>query len=233
MHLICPHCCVGIDREDLQTTQEMVCPSCGSGFRLEQGATTGWSSQSPRAVGRFELLEAVGSGAFGTVYKARDPNLDRIVALKVPRTGTVAGPEDLDRFLREARSVAQLRHPSIVPVHGVGQEGGLPFLVCDFVHGVTLADRLTAGLPTPHEAARLATALADALQYAHAAGVVHRDVKPSNIMLDAVGVPHLMDFGLAKRDAGEATMTADGQVLGTPAYMAPEQDRGEWDRGES
>jgi tRNA A-37 threonylcarbamoyl transferase component Bud32 len=149
------------------------------------------------------------------------------VAVKVPRAGNLAEGQDLDRFLREARSVAQLRHPGIVPVHEVGQEDGLPFLVSDFVEGVTLADLLTARRPGFREAAELVAACADAVQYAHQCGVVHRDVKPSNIMLDGDGRPHLMDFGLAKREAGEITMTVDGQVLGTPAYMSPEQARGE------
>src|SRR5262249_28197313 len=115
----------------------------------------------------------------------------------------------------------------IVPVHEVGEHEVAPYLVSDFVQGVTLADLLTARRPPPREAARLVAAVADALQYAHEHGVVHRDVKPSNIMLDDAARPHLMDFGLAKREAGEITMTLDGQVLGTPAYMSPEQARGE------
>jgi len=180
-----------------------------------------------RLVGRFELLGIVGVGAFGTVYKARDPELDRIVAIKVPRASSLARVEDQDRFLREARSVAQLRHPGIVPVYEVGQHDGRPFLVSDFVEGHTLAEILTARRPTFHESALILAAIADSLQFAHERGVVHRDVKPSNIMLDEVGAPHLMDFGLAKREAGEVTMTIEGQVLGTPAYMSPEQARGE------
>jgi tRNA A-37 threonylcarbamoyl transferase component Bud32 len=180
-----------------------------------------------RDLGKFELLDIVGQGAFGTVYKARDARLDRVVAIKVPRAGNLAGPQELDRFLREARSVAQLRHPSIVSVHEVGQYEGVPYLVSDFVDGLTLADKLSAGRLTAAEAAGLIASLADALQYAHDKKVVHRDVKPSNIMLGEDGKPCLMDFGLAKREAGEITMTLDGQVLGTPAYMSPEQARGE------
>src|SRR5262249_6158937 len=158
--------------------------------------------------------------------KARDPELGRWVAIKVPRAGSLAGKEDLDRFVREARSVAQLRHPSIVSVYDVGQNDSVPYLVSELVEGMTLADLLTARRRTPREAAELTAAVADALQYAHERGVVHRDVKPSNIMLDNDGRPHLMDFGLAKRDAGDVTMTLDGQVLGTPAYMSPEQVAG-------
>jgi WD40 repeat protein len=123
--------------------------------------------------------------------------------------------------------VAQLRHAGIVPVHEVGEHESVPYLVSDFVRGVTLSDLLTARRPPPREAARLVAEVADALQYAHERGIVHRDIKPSNILLDDEGHPHLMDFGLAKRDAGEITMTLEGQVLGTPAYMSPEQARGE------
>jgi serine/threonine protein kinase len=227
MHIICPHCHSPIELVAPPAPDEVLCPSCGSSFRLERGTTTSGGAGPPRRLGRFELLTVVGSGAFGTVYRARDPNLDREVAVKVPRAGNLADGQDLDRFLREARSVAQLRHPSIVPVHEVGQEDGLPFLVSDFVEGVTLADLLTARRPGFREAAELVAACAEALQYAHQCGVIHRDVKPSNIMLDGDGRPHLMDFGLAKREAGEITMTLDGQLLGTPAYMSPEQARGQ------
>src|SRR5262249_51436581 len=153
--------------------------------------------------------------------------LDRVVAIKVPRAGSLATDEDRDRFLREARSVAQLRHGAIVPLHEVGEHEGVPYLVSEFVQGVTLADLLTARRPPPRGAALLVAEVAGALQYAHDQGVIHRDVKPSNILLDEEGGPHLMDFGLAKRAVGEITMTLEGQVLGTPAYMSPEQARGE------
>ena len=227
IHILCPHCRNPIELVGL-TVDDVVCPACGSTFRLERESTASWGLRGDdRRLGRFELIEAVGVGAFGTVYKARDPQLDRIVAIKVPRAGNLATDEDRDRFLREARSVAQLRHPGIVPVHEVGEHEGLPYLVSDFVRGVTLSDLLTARRPPPREAAGLIAEVADALQYAHERGVVHRDIKPSNIMLDDDGRPHLMDFGLAKRDAGEVTMTLDGQVMGTPAYMSPEQARGE------
>jgi serine/threonine protein kinase len=230
VHIRCPHCRNPISLVDLPA-EEVVCPSCGSSFRLERESTAPWSPRGgQRRLGRFELIEAVGMGAFGTVYKARDPQLDRVVAIKVPRAGNLATDEDRDRFLREARSAAQLRHPGIVPVHEVGEHEEAPYLVSDFVRGLTLSDLLTGRRPSPHEAARLVAEIADALQYAHDRGVVHRDVKPSNILLDDEGRPHVMDFGLAKRDAGEVTMTLDGQVLGTPAYMSPEQARGEGHR---
>jgi tetratricopeptide (TPR) repeat protein/tRNA A-37 threonylcarbamoyl transferase component Bud32 len=246
LHLLCPHCRSPI--ELLDAGDEVLCPSCGSSFQLDRESTREWDPKLGRGrLGRFDLMEVVGTGAHGTVYRARDRDLDRSVALKVPRAGSLIG---LDRFLREARSVARLRHPGIVPVHEVGEESGTPYLVTDFIEGVSLAEYLS-GRRLPHrQAAELIARVAEALQYAHEQGVVHRDVKPSNILLEcrlpkedgggdgevaaspvgnwqtAIGRPKLVDFGLAKRDAGEVTMTADGQILGTPAYMSPEQAGG-------
>jgi WD40 repeat protein/tRNA A-37 threonylcarbamoyl transferase component Bud32 len=228
MELVCPHCHNTVDLGHGPAPDEVLCAVCGSSFRIEPTQTTDWSAgDDRRTLGKYQLLEAVGVGAFGTVYKARDPDLDRVVAIKVPRAGTLAGKGELERFQREARSVAQLRHPFLVSVYEVGQSAEVPYLVSEFVHGVTLADHLSARQPTPREAADLIARLAEALHYAHEMGVVHRDVKPANIMLSGDGTPRLMDFGLAKRDVGDVTVTVEGQVLGTPAYMSPEQARGE------
>src|SRR5262249_18819658 len=192
MSIICPLCQNSIELAEIRAGEELLCPLCGSNFRLEPQQSTVLVSPTGRgAVGRFELIDTVGSGAFGTVYKARDSELDRIVAVKVPRAGNLASAADLDRFLREARSVGQLGHPAIVTVHEVGQDKDLPYLVSDFVQGVTLADLMTGRRPPPRETAQLIAAVADALQYAHERGVVHRDVKPSNIMLGDDGAPHL------------------------------------------
>src|SRR5262245_28417190 len=223
MQVTCPHCSNEIELTAKTAPEEVRCASCGTAFHLEPKETKDWKSgESQQVIGRFSILEMVGAGGFGTVYRAHDPKLDRTVAVKVPRRTAGFNPaesEDRDRFLREARSVAQLRHPSIVPVYEVGEQDGQPFLVSEFVAGVTLADQLTARRPTFRQAAELVGAVADALQFAHERGVVHRDIKPSNIMIGDDGTPHVMDFGLAKRDAGEITMTIDGQLLGTPAYM--------------
>jgi predicted negative regulator of RcsB-dependent stress response len=188
---------------------------------------------SGRRVGKFVLLDELGSGGFGTVWRARDGELDRLVAIKLPHAGRFSSPQDQERFLREGRNAARLRHTNIVSVHEAARHEGLPYLVTDFVAGVNLADYLSGRRLTFRESAELAAQVSDALAYAHGLGVVHRDVKPSNIMLEVpagtgpVGKPLVMDFGLALRDGGEATLTVEGQVLGTPAYMSPEQAAGQ------
>jgi eukaryotic-like serine/threonine-protein kinase len=185
-------------------------------------------AESPRRLGKFELLEELGLGSFGHVFRARDTELGRIVAIKLLRAGRLASREEVDRFLREARSAAQLQHPGLVSLYEIGEtEDGLCYLVEEFVEGETLAARLKAGRFTFRQTAELVVRIAEALDYAHRHGVIHRDVKPSNIQLDMDGRPHLMDFGLAKRSTDESSMTLDGQMLGTPAYVSPEQARGE------
>jgi WD40 repeat protein len=228
MHVICPHCQAATELDPVLGSKEMVCPACGSTIVLAQGSTTdSTTAVAGKSMGRFELLEVLGVGGFGTVFKARDPELDRLVAVKVPRAGLLAAPEELDRFLREARSAARLRHPHIVPLFEVGSHEQVPFLVSAFVQGTTLSEVLTARRLPARQAAEMVAAIADALAYAHGEGIIHRDVKPSNILLGEDGGAYLMDFGLAKREAGEVTLTHEGQVLGTPAYMSPEQARGE------
>jgi eukaryotic-like serine/threonine-protein kinase len=182
----------------------------------------------PRRVGAYELLEELGGGSFGAVYRALDTELDREVAVKVLRAGRLARTEDVERFLREARSAAQLKHPGIVSLyHADRTPDGVSYLVEELVRGQTLADRFTTGPMDPRAAAELLAQVAEALDAAHKLGVIHRDVKPSNIILDADGKPHVTDFGLAKWEAEDVTMTPEGEVLGTPAYMSPEQARGE------
>ena len=186
------------------------------------------SAEAPRRLGKFELLEELGLGSFGHVFRARDTELGRIVAIKMLRAGRLASREEVDRFVREARSAAQLQHPGLVALHETGQtEEGLFYLVEEFVEGETLTARLRAARFSFRQTAELIAAIADALDYAHRHGVIHRDVKPSNIQLDLEGRPHVMDFGLAKHETDESSMTLEGQVLGTPAYVSPEQARGE------
>jgi WD40 repeat protein/tRNA A-37 threonylcarbamoyl transferase component Bud32 len=226
MHVRCPHCHQPVELVESVGLEHIDCPSCGSHFSLLGDQTASYHAGEVRTIGHFELIERLGMGQFGTVWMARDTELDRSVAVKIPRQEQLSR-DDMETFLREARAAAQLHHPNIVSVHEVGREGDTVFIVSDLVRGATLADRLTAGRMSPREAAQLCVTIAEALHHAHQAGVVHRDLKPSNIMIDADGQPHLMDFGLAKREAGEITMTLDGRILGTPAYMSPEQARGE------
>jgi len=226
-HLNCPHCHNPIEVVAGSVDEEVICPSCGSSFHLDADRTQTWSKDKLPTLGKFELIEAVGRGAFGTVYRARDTQLQRIVAVKVPRSGQLSTDDDEDRFVREARNAAQLQHPGIVPVYEVGRTDLFPYIVSEFVEGVTLADTLTARTFSFRESAQLVAQVASALQHAHDQGVVHRDLKPSNIMLTTDGSPRVMDFGLAKRDAGEISITIEGQVLGTPAYMSPEQASGQ------
>jgi WD40 repeat protein/tetratricopeptide (TPR) repeat protein len=226
LHIRCPHCQFPVEIIDKPDVTEVTCPSCHSSISLVGEKTLDFDRGTIQRLGRFELLDRLGIGAFGTVWKARDSELDRTVALKIPRSANLA-PDEAEMFLREARAAAQLRHPNIVSIHEVGREGDATFIVSDYVEGVTLADWLSAQRPNFDEAVALCAKIAAALHHAHAAGVVHRDLKPANVLLDRQHEPHITDFGLAKREAGEITMTVDGRVLGTPAYMSPEQARGE------
>ena len=222
----CPSCHAPMEVAADTALTDLTCSSCGSHFSLVDQSKVTRMAPSLTKLGRFELIERLGVGGFGSVWKARDKELDRTVAIKIPRAGGMSA-EEQEKFFREARAAAQLRHPSIVSVHEVGRDGDSVYIVSDFVRGVTLGDWLTGQQLTSREAAELCAKIADALHHAHEQGVVHRDLKPANIMIDGDGEPHLMDFGLARREVGEVTVTMDGQVLGTPAYMSPEQAQGE------
>jgi len=179
-------------------------------------------------LGRFEILKLLGQGAFGAVYLAHDPHLDRKVAIKVAKTGVLVGKQDVDRFMREARSAAQLRHPNIVPVYEVGQLPNTNFIAYEYVEGTTLGDLLKTEKKLPCEqAVDYMRKIASGLDYAHKHGIVHRDMKPDNILLDVDGEPHIADFGLARRDEGDTTRTREGMFMGTPSYMSPEQASGQ------
>ena len=225
MHVRCPHCQNPIDIVDDDPLSDIQCSSCGSSFHLVSGQSTASLAHEARRIAHFELLEQVGAGKFGSVWKARDTELDRTVAVKIPRSGQLSELET-EQFLREARAAAQVSHPHIVSVHEIGRDNNNVYIVSDFVQGANLADWLGGQRPSFREAAALCVTIADALHVAHEAGVVHRDLKPGNIMMDLDGRPYVTDFGLAKREAGEITMTVEGKILGTPAYMPPEQASG-------
>jgi serine/threonine protein kinase len=192
--------------------------------RLESPDAT--KAALPERIGRFEVRTVLGQGSFGRVYRAYDPQLEREVALKVPKF-TADDPELVNRFLEEARAAGRLRHPNIVAVFENGQAGDNYYIASEYVAGMALSERLSKDPPGFRKAARWVCDLASALAYAHTAQVIHRDIKPGNILIDRAGRPQLTDFGLAKRAGADATRTINGTVLGTPAYMAPEQARGE------
>ncbi len=182
----------------------------------------------PALIGRYRIIRRLGQGGFGRVYLARDDELDRSVAVKVPNVDAVAALQDVERYLAEARMVAKLDHPQIVPVYDVGRtDDGLCYVVSKFVEGSDLAERMRQGRLEFRESAELVAAVALALHHAHARGLVHRDVKPANILLDAAGKPSVADFGLALKDDDYGK---GARIAGTPAYMSPEQARGEGHR---
>ncbi len=180
----------------------------------------------PRMVGKYELLSEAGRGVLGVVFRARDTQLDRIVAVKLPRAGLRTDVDARGRFHREARNLARLKHPGLAAVYDAIELEDSLAIVSEFIDGETLAARLSRAPVTCHAAAELVSAVADALGAAHRAGVIHRDLKPANIMLDSDGCPRVMDFGLAKLAADDPVLSRDGQLLGTPAYMSPEQASG-------
>jgi eukaryotic-like serine/threonine-protein kinase len=191
-------------------------------------APPGYPGQPPGLFGRFQIVRELGRGGFGVVFLAQDPALGREVALKVPRPEAVADPSLRERFLREARAAAGLDHPHVVPVHDVGRtDDGLPFVVSKFIHGSSLAQKFREARPPFAESAALVAAVAEALHHAHRNGLVHRDVKPANILLDTAGRPYVADFGLALK---EEEFGKGAGYAGTPAYMSPEQARGEGHR---
>ncbi len=251
------------DREREPPTEQPTLPSGPDAAAADGGPAPG---TRVRYVGDYELLEEIGRGGMGVVYKARQVSLNRIVALKMIVAGQLASQAEIERFHTEAQAAAQLQHPNIVPVHEVGQYEGQQYFSMDYVEGPSLAELLRAGPWPAREAAQLVKTLADAVEHAHQHGILHRDLKPSNVLLKrGTGIlpvnetsrgmpvdvprsstgwkpiprePAITDFGLAKRIeaavdqpvAGEAgsrpELTATGQVLGTPGYMAPEQAAG-------
>lgn len=179
-------------------------------------------------IGQYTLLEKIGVGGMATVYLARQDRLDRLVALKLMHQTFLSDNNFVERFAREARIVASLDHPNIVPLFDFSDEGDQPYLIMKYVRGHTLKRRLNKeGVLSLDDILEVIPALADALTYAHSQGILHRDIKPSNIILDDTGTPYLMDFGLARvLQAGESTLSAD-MMLGTPHYISPEQAQGQ------
>lgn len=222
--LHCPGCLQAIRIVDDSLTP-VQCPSCGSQLTQIDGTTATVVATPPEAVGRFALVKLLGRGMFGEVWSVNDPVLQRRVALKLSRRRRTGNDQEGSLF-REARAASQLQHPNIVRVHEVGEQDGQEYIVSDLIDGLNLAGWLKTRSVSFTEAAALCATIADALQHAHERGVVHRDLKPGNVLVDAAGQPYLADFGLALREA-ELTITVQGTVLGTPSYMSPEQAAGD------
>jgi WD40 repeat protein len=213
-----------------------LCPAClvSSLFEeLEGGPDGGLEMPAPAApaerIGHYELLDQLGRGGMGVVFRARDLQLNRVVALKLILTGKLASDAEVKRFRTEAGAAARLEHPNIVPVYEIGEAEGRHFFAMKFMEGGTLSERIS-NLPSQisnPEAALLLVKVARAVHHAHQRGILHRDLKPANILLDAAGEPGVSDFGLARLLGSEHALTHSGAIVGSPAYMAPEQARGE------
>lgn len=238
--LACPRCGAALPADAAQG----LCPSC----LLQQGIDSQTSSGSavtgdrptdnggrfaPPSPGQLaphfpdlEILELMGAGGMGAVYKARQRRLDRLVALKILPPDAAAQADFAERFAREAKAMARLCHPHVVWLLDFGQTSGIHYLIMEFVEGITLRQAIAGRTCSPEQALAIVPQICEALAYAHQSGVVHRDIKPENILLDRQGRVKIADFGLAKlvtRDPAELSLTGSRQVMGTPHYMAPEQ----------
>jgi eukaryotic-like serine/threonine-protein kinase len=177
-------------------------------------------------LGRFNLLGEIGRGGMGVVFKAKQKDLDRVVAVKMILASHLASPEQVERFYAEARAAARLRHPHIVGIHEVGEYRGQHYFTMEYIEGRSLAQALRKGPMSPEDSARLVMTVARAVHYLHRQGLVHRDLKPSNILMDHEARPFVSDFGLAKVLEGDGRSSSSGTIVGTPNYMAPEQALG-------
>ncbi len=221
LRIRCPNCRHHVTISPQDQLVRIHCITCGSDFGLADPDR----DQVPSCIGHFQLQGCLGTGSFGAVFKAHDAELDRYVAIKLPRRGKLPAHE-VQKFIDEARVVAQLNHPGIVNVHEVGRFEDHVYIVSDLIDGAPLTQKLTTGGVPCREAAELCLQMAEALAHAHAQNIVHRDLKPANILVDQQDRVFITDFGLAKHSLADVTVTADGHILGTPAYMAPEQAQG-------
>ena len=222
----CPSCGSKSALANGSTLDNFACETCGEPARIVPVDDSASDDRTNQVLGHFRLDEKVGEGSFGVVWRATDTELDRTVAIKIPRREQLSSKE-IESFVDEARASAALKHPNIVSVYEIGRANESVYIVSDFVDGQTLEDHLAGRPLNSKQAAEMCATLADALHHAHEQGIVHRDLKPANIAVDDQLRPTIMDFGLALRSSTEMTMTTDGKILGTPAYMSPEQARGD------
>jgi len=222
-----------------QRVNESSSPGATQDFVVGSVATADFTAEStpnqmpkqpamPKMIGGYEIKKVLGRGGMGIVYKAKQKKLDRIVALKMVLAGSHASPDQLMRFISEAKAVGHLQHPNIVQIFDIGEYENLPFFSLEFVDGDSL-DKQLAGKPqAPRDSAKLLEKLCRAMQYAHEHGILHRDLKPANVLMGRNGVPKITDFGLAKRleDSDDSASTRTGTIMGTPSYMSPEQASG-------
>lgn len=192
--------------------------------------SAGTKIELPCTFGDYTLIEEIGRGGMGVVYRARQQSLNRDVAVKMIRDEALSSKVERQRFITEARAAATLNHPGIVPVYEIGENEDNPYFCMKFIKGKTLADRVSSGVLSSREAAGIMAKICRAVDHAHDQGVLHRDLKPSNILLDAESEPHVSDFGLAKQTQNDSSLTRTGAVLGTPSYMSPEQATGRTDQ---
>lgn len=246
MILWCPNCHTSTNTEvDLSETI-VVCPHCDSKISLVEMLSrapelsidtelAGEFRDEPAdlavgtTVGHFKIQKLLGKGGFGVVYQAHDLELDRFVAIKLPRISSLS-LRQTEIFVREAQAAAQLQHPNIVSVYGIGQVENLTFIVSEFIDGMTLKTWRLIEQRSPSQVATMVGKIARALQSAHAAGIVHRDIKPGNVLVDFQFEPHITDFGLAERNNNQPSLFQSGKAIGTAAYMSPEQRIGKKDQ---
>jgi len=226
-----PKTCTKCGSEVPENSSQGYCPRCL--LRLAEETLVGVEPSGggavadgffhPSSFGDYELLDRLGEGGMGVVFKAVQKKLNRIVAIKMLRSGSLATNAEVKRFLLEAQAAGRLRHPNIVPVHEAGEHNGLVFYSMDWIQGRSLAEILGSTPLPPARAAKYALAISDAVHHAHTQGILHRDLKPGNVLVDDRDQPHITDFGLAKETSGDNDITGSGLVLGTPSYMSPEQ----------
>lgn len=233
MQFRCPNCQHAIKVEDSGFTHEdetvsgIECPSCHSHFNLSSDEETTISTDKGAKIGHFVVQTVLGEGSFGTVYKAHDPELNRTVAIKVPRVGRVSSKTS-KLFLREAQSAARVKHTNVVSVFEVGHHEEQYYIASEYIDGISLSEYLKDHSFSPKDSAKLLIKVLRGVDSFHNEGIIHRDLKPANILLDIDLEPHITDFGLARHETENAiTVTQDGDIFGTPVYMPPEQARGD------